>query len=74
MPDDLEWPRRAIVGAIAVISVAKLATFTKGPGVVQRSSREILRQDRGELLECPVSGGVRGRPRDAVRPPAWPSE
>ena len=37
MPDDLEWPRRTIVGAIAVISVAKLATFAKGPGVVQRS-------------------------------------
>lgn len=28
MPDDLEWPRRAIVGAIVVIGVARLATFT----------------------------------------------
>ncbi|WP_271573433.1 hypothetical protein [Bradyrhizobium sp. CCBAU 11361] len=27
MPDDLEWPRRAIVGAIVVIGVARLASF-----------------------------------------------
>jgi hypothetical protein len=26
-PDDLEWPRRAIVGAIVVIGSATLATF-----------------------------------------------
>ena len=28
MPGDLEWPRRAIVGAIVVIGVARLATFS----------------------------------------------
>jgi hypothetical protein len=36
MPDDLEWPRRAIVGAIVVIGVARVATFAEGPGVVRR--------------------------------------
>jgi hypothetical protein len=30
MPDDLEWPRRVIVGAIVVIGVARLATFAEG--------------------------------------------
>ena len=54
MPDDLEWPRRAIVGAIAVIGVAGLTTFAKRPAWSSAPSREILCQDRGELLECPV--------------------
>jgi len=31
MPDDLEWPRRAIVGAIAMSGVARLATLAEGP-------------------------------------------
>jgi hypothetical protein len=35
VPDDLEWPRRVIVGAIVVIGVARLATFAEGPGAVQ---------------------------------------
>ena len=29
MPDDLEWPRRVIVGAIVVIGEARLATFAE---------------------------------------------
>ncbi|MBR1293955.1 MULTISPECIES: hypothetical protein [Bradyrhizobium] len=31
MPVDLEWPRRATVGAIAVIGVTWLASFAKVP-------------------------------------------
>lgn len=34
MPVDLEWPRRAIVGAIVVIGVTRPATFAEGPGVL----------------------------------------
>lgn len=31
MPADLEWPRRAIVGAIVVIGVTRPATLPKAP-------------------------------------------
>lgn len=34
MPVDLEWPRRAIVGAIVVIGVTRPATFAEGSGVL----------------------------------------
>lgn len=34
MPVDLEWPRRAIVGAIVVIGMRKLASFAGRPGVL----------------------------------------
>lgn len=35
MPVDLEWPRRAIVGAIVVIGVTRLvATFAEGPSAL----------------------------------------
>lgn len=34
MPVDLEWPRRAIVGAIVVIAMRRLATFAGDPGVL----------------------------------------
>ncbi|WP_167358292.1 hypothetical protein [Bradyrhizobium stylosanthis] len=34
MPVDLEWPRRATVGAIAVIGVTGLASFAGGTGVL----------------------------------------
>ncbi|MGY8634987.1 hypothetical protein RAD15_21145 [Bradyrhizobium sp. 14AA] len=34
MPVDLEWPRRATVGAIAVIGVTRLASFAEGIGVL----------------------------------------
>lgn len=43
MPADLEWPRRAIVGAIVVIGVTRPATFAEGPGVLycgERKDRE----------------------------------
>lgn len=34
MPVDLEWPRRAIVGAIVVIGVTRPVTFAEGPGAL----------------------------------------
>ncbi|MBP0113127.1 hypothetical protein [Bradyrhizobium vignae] len=34
MPVDLEWPRRATVGAIVVISVTRPASFAEGTGVI----------------------------------------
>lgn len=40
MPVDLEWPRRAIVGAIVVIGVTKPATFAEGPGVLYCGERK----------------------------------
>jgi len=33
VPVDLEWPRRATVGAIAVIGVTRLASFAGGTGM-----------------------------------------
>ncbi|UPK33407.1 hypothetical protein IVB18_35085 [Bradyrhizobium sp. 186] len=52
MPDDLEWPRRVIVGAIVVIGVARLATFAEGAGVVQPRTRFIAakKKDRPKAV------------------------
>jgi hypothetical protein len=58
-PDDLEWPRRAIVGAIVVIGGARLATFAGGPGVFQPQARSIaaIRKDRPKaVLQSNVPG------------------
>jgi hypothetical protein len=51
-PDDLEWPRRAIVGAIVVIGVARPATFAEGPGVVQPRPGfiAVIRKDRPKAV------------------------
>lgn len=39
MPDDLEWPRRVIVGAIVVTAVTRLAIFAERAGVVHPRTR-----------------------------------
>lgn len=40
MPVDLEWPRRAIVGAIVVIGVTRPASFAEGPACFIAAKRK----------------------------------
>ncbi|MHC4048823.1 hypothetical protein [Bradyrhizobium sp. 25ACV] len=54
-PVDLEWPRRATVGAIAMIGVAWLASFAEGTGVLycgERPPRTICNSMRQAKLVC----------------------
>lgn len=53
MPVDLEWPRRAIVGAIVVIGVTRPATFAEGPGVLYCGETK-GRQGRSLQFTAPV--------------------
>jgi hypothetical protein len=63
LPDDLEWPRRAIVGAIVVIGVARLATFAEAPAWSSRGFQPwhrfiaAIRKDRPKaVLQSNVPG------------------
>lgn len=58
MPVDLEWPRRAIVGAIVVIGVTSPATFAEGPGVLYCGETK-YRQGRSLQFTAPVNCRVR---------------
>lgn len=58
MPVDLEWPRRAIVGAIVVIGVTSPATFAEGPGVLYCGETK-YRQGRSPQFTAPVNCRVR---------------
>lgn len=53
MPVDLEWPRRAIVGAIVVIGVTRSATFAEGSGMLYRGEAKV-RQGRSLKFIAPV--------------------
>ncbi|QQN66173.1 hypothetical protein JIR23_11045 [Bradyrhizobium diazoefficiens] len=53
MPVDLEWPRRAIVGAIVVIGGTRLATFAGGSGVLYCGERKDS-QERSLQCNAPV--------------------
>jgi|EndMetStandDraft_3_1072993.scaffolds.fasta_scaffold59072_1 hypothetical protein len=56
MPVDLEWPRRATVGAIAVIGVTRLASFAGGTGVLYCGERP-----PGTILQFNAPGQTRSR-------------
>lgn len=69
LPVDLEWPRRAIVGAIAVIGVTGLASFAEGlsalyfgekEGTLERSiSRHIEeKSDDCAIIDSPSNTGL----------------
>lgn len=50
MPDDLEWPRRVIVGAIVMIGLARLATLAEGAGVVRPRFIAAKKKDRPKAV------------------------
>lgn len=57
MPVDLEWPRRAIVGAIVVIGVTRPATFAEGPGrALLRRNEKTAKDDPSNSLRWSIAG------------------
>lgn len=56
MPVDLEWPRRAIVGAIVVIGVTKPATFAEGPACFIAAKGTTGKDDPSNSLRRQIAG------------------